>query len=450
MKLYFKRGVVSGFIITILVISVVGVYAYVSIGSLIEGSIIQSRSLLIATCAEKVLLTSIDLETGQRGYVITGDSSFLEPYDNAIQSVDINLTKLREAMDEFPEKRATIDELQRLVNQKMEIVKGTVEARSISFEAAQERIQRGDGKRLMDRIRVLIDSLRGTENERLAMEQASSGSQLYSIQYLLTGSLAVPAFIVVILFYSINANLNEREKAASLLRKANKDITTLNGELESFSYSVSHDLRAPLRSVNGYANVLLEDYGDVLDDEAKRTISVIARNGQRMGELIDDLLDFSRLGRKELMRSSLSMGEMVNNVIESIRETAHYNPKAKIDVRNLPDVHADNSMIRQVWYNLIANALKYSGKNENPAVEIGSFLREDDVCYYVRDNGVGFNMAYADKLFGIFQRLHKHDEFEGTGVGLALTKRIIERHDGSVWAEGVLNEGATFYFSLPR
>lgn len=449
MKLYFKRGVVSGFIITILAIGGLGIYAYINIRKLIEGSVIQSRSLVMTTYAEKVLVTTVDLETGQRGYVVTGDSLFLEPYREGIRAIDENLDLLTKATEGFPDKQSKIDELKRLVNRKMQIVKDVIEARNLSFEVAQAKVKSGEGKRAMDDIRLVINEIRGMETDIYGLESASAFDRLDRIQYVFTGFLLVPAAVVVFLFYSINANLNEREEEAAKLKKANDDILTLNHELESFTYSVSHDLRAPLRSVNGYANVLMEDYGDVLDDHGKRTVETIARNGRRMGELIDDLLDFSRLGRKKLDVTLLSMNTMVNTVIEEIKETKNYSTNAKIEINELPDAKADLSMMRQVWYNLISNALKYSGKTENPAVEIGSFFKDNAVCYYVKDNGVGFNMAYVDKLFGIFQRLHKNEEFEGTGVGLALTKRIVDRHGGTIWAEGALNSGATFYFSLP-
>jgi len=450
MKLYFKRGVMSGFIITILAISGLGVYAFVSIQQLIEGSIVQSRSLLTTTYAGNVLTTALDLETAQRGYVITGDSIYLEPYNNAIRSIDTNLKLLDEVTDPYPGKHVKVDELKRLVKKKMEFVTRTIEARSRNFQEAQARVVTGEGKRVMDSVRVVINDIRAIETDIYGVEALQSDTRLAKIQYTFAGALAVPGVIVVILFYSINSTLNKREQATRKLQKANDDVNKLNKELESFTYSVSHDLRAPLRSVSGYANILMEDYGDQLNDEAKRTINVIARNGQRMGELIDDLLDFSRLGRKDLQVATVSMDAIVQQVIDEIRETKYYSDKTDIRVRDLPDANVDASMIRQVWYNLISNALKYSGRTENPAVEIGSFLRDDEVCYYVKDNGVGFDMAYAKKLYGIFQRLHKQDEFEGTGVGLALVKRIIDRHNGLVWAEGELNKGATFFFSIPR
>lgn len=448
MKLYFKRGVVIGFIITILTISGLGIYSYVNISKLIDGGSVLGNSLRITNYAEKVLVTTIDLETGQRGYLITGDSSYLEPYDAALESIDDNVEQLLQATSTHPKQRVLVDSLKTLVWMKMDIVKKTVEARRKSFEDAQAVVKGGEGKMLMDKIRGVIANIQSLESSTYDEQDVANDTRLGSFRYSFTAMLVLPAIVVMILFYSINNNLTRRELANISLQKANADVTQLNKDLESFTYSVSHDLRAPLRSVNGYANVLIEDYGEQLDDEAKRVIGVIAKNGRRMGQLIDDLLNFSRLGRKELQLTAISMDVMVHSVIDEIRETGE-NLNAQIDVQALPAAKADMQMMRQVWHNLIANALKYSGKNDKPVITIGSTEQEGDVVYFVKDNGVGFNMLYVDKLFGVFQRLHKSDEFEGTGVGLALVKRITDRHKGRVWAEGELGKGATFYFSLP-
>jgi PAS domain S-box-containing protein len=230
-----------------------------------------------------------------------------------------------------------------------------------------------------------------------------------------------------------------------LKRRENK-IKQLNKELDAFTYSVSHDLRAPLRSISGFTQILLEDYSDKLDDEGKRITNVIIRNTNRMGNLIDDLLNFARMNRKKLTFSRINMEQLVRQVIQEFFEN---NGKLEIKNEEILPAMGDHSMITQVWVNLISNALKYSSKNERIYIEIGSYKQNHENCYYVKDNGVGFNMDYANKLFGVFQRLHKADEFEGTGVGLALVKRIIQRHRGRVWAEGEVNKGATFYFSLP-
>lgn len=226
-------------------------------------------------------------------------------------------------------------------------------------------------------------------------------------------------------------------------------LERVNMELEAFSYSISHDLRTPLRAINGYAVMLQEDYEEKLDSEGNRIIRNIITNAKMMGQLIDDLLAFSRLGKKELMRKQVDMQLLVTTTAE---ELLQYEPEGKyqINIGSLPPVEADQGMIKQVMVNLIGNAIKYSSKNNNPIVEVGYEDRESDTVYYVKDNGVGFDMTYVNKLFGVFQRLHSQEEFEGNGVGLALVKRIIEKHNGKVWGEGVENIGATFYFSLPK
>jgi PAS domain S-box-containing protein len=232
-------------------------------------------------------------------------------------------------------------------------------------------------------------------------------------------------------------------------KQALEKVNNLNQELEAFSYSVSHDLRAPLRSIDGYSRILQEDYGDKLDEEGRRVLNVIMSNAKRMGKLIDDLLDFARLGRKDIQRSRINMTGLVNNIV---RELLVQEPDRKIDVKvdELDTAFADADMIRQVWLNLIENAIKYTGKKDFATIEISSYdSGHGELCYKVKDNGVGFDMKYAPKLFGVFQRLHKMQDFTGTGVGLAIVKRIITRHEGRVWAEGTLQKGATFYFTIP-
>jgi light-regulated signal transduction histidine kinase (bacteriophytochrome) len=240
-----------------------------------------------------------------------------------------------------------------------------------------------------------------------------------------------------------------RAQAAELeetVRRRTEALAAANKELESFSYTVSHDLRAPLRAVDGYARMLEEDYAPRLDDEGRRLLSVVRESAARMGRLIDDLLAFSRLGRREPAKQTLDMRSLAREVADELGKGS----VARVELAELPPAQADVSLIRQVWANLIGNALKYSSKREAPRVEIGG--REDGAenVYWVRDNGVGFDMRYAAKLFGVFQRLHRADEFEGTGVGLAIVQRVVSRHGGRVWAESTPGEGACFHFSLPR
>ena len=211
---------------------------------------------------------------------------------------------------------------------------------------------------------------------------------------------------------------------------------------------MSHDLRAPLRSVDSFSRIILEDYGPQLDSEGNRLLNVLCGEAQRMGRLIDDLLDFSRMNRQEIKSAQCDMTQLAQNVFNSLDEPLrsriqHFNLKP------LPPVYGDPAMLRQVLFNLLSNAVKFTGHEPAPVIEVGASSAEGKNTYYVKDNGVGFDQRYAHKLFGVFQRLHAENEFEGTGVGLALVQRIIHRHGGKVWAEGKLNAGATFYFTLP-
>ena len=225
------------------------------------------------------------------------------------------------------------------------------------------------------------------------------------------------------------------------------ELAAVNKELETFSYSVSHDLRAPLRAVDGFSRVLETDHAASLDPEAIRYLSRIRGNVRRMGALIDDLLRFSRLSRQELETREVDMASLVRNVLDDLSRGRSVQPQ--IHVSALPAADGDIDLLRQVWINLIDNAIKYSGKQPDSRIDISAHGEGSEVTYTVKDNGVGFDMAYADKLFGVFQRLHRQDEFEGTGVGLAIVQRIIHRHGGRIWAEAAPGRGAAFHFTLP-
>ena len=229
-----------------------------------------------------------------------------------------------------------------------------------------------------------------------------------------------------------------------------KALEGTNAELESFSYSVSHDLRAPLRAIHGFSRILLEDHNAKLDPEAQRLLAVIDQNTRRMGQLIDDLLAFSRLGRTDLSTGPVDMKELTQLVADEVqRGEAGRDGSLEIRIDPLPPARGDRGLLRQVVSNLLLNAAKFTRGRPSATIEVGSQADGGQTVYYVKDNGAGFDARYADKLFGVFQRLHSTEQFDGTGVGLAIVKRIVQRHGGRVWAEGAVNQGATFYFTLP-
>ncbi|HET6224792.1 MAG TPA: ATP-binding protein [Bacteroidia bacterium] len=256
----------------------------------------------------------------------------------------------------------------------------------------------------------------------------------------------------------ISVDITDVKKAENEIRELNsklekkviagtEQLVAANKELEAFSYSVSHDLRAPLRAVDGYTRMIQEDYGNLFDEEGKRLLETVQSNAKRMGTLIDDLLAFSRLGKKDLLKTEVNMTANASSALTEINKTVDH--RSAIMIEDLHNAQADYGLINQVFINLISNAIKYSAKKDKPIIRIHSEMKDGEIIYSVADNGAGFDMRYVNKLFGVFQRLHGIEDFEGTGVGLAIVKRIITKHGGRVWAEGKSGEGATFYFTLP-
>ena len=256
---------------------------------------------------------------------------------------------------------------------------------------------------------------------------------------------------------------NEKEKRAAELVIANKELEfqnnekekraqeliVLNQEMEAFSYSVSHDLQSPLRKITAYATMFEKKYSGTLDANGTQILDSIVRNTKKMTKLIDDLLSFSQLGRKQVSHQEVNMSELVSSVSQDFLSD-DIEGRLEFTISSLPHVKCDESLIKQVWINLFGNAIKYSKYKSKSRIEVGSYKKINHVVYYLRDNGIGFEMEYHDKLFGVFQRLHSQQEFEGTGIGLAIVQKIIQRHGGNVWAESIPGEGSSFYFSLPE
>jgi light-regulated signal transduction histidine kinase (bacteriophytochrome) len=254
-----------------------------------------------------------------------------------------------------------------------------------------------------------------------------------------------------------NNDITERKRREQEIQSLNQELAkrstaleSINKELEAFAYSISHDLRAPLRHMAGYTELLQKKASSGLDEKCNHYIMMMLDSAKRMGNLIDDLLAFSRIGRAETQKTLVNLAQLVREALTEVREdTEGRNIAWKIGT--LPDFYGDRSMLRLVLVNLISNAIKFTRTRTQAEIEIGSANGNgDELIVFIRDNGVGFDMKYVNKLFGVFQRLHQANEFEGTGIGLATVQRIIHRHGGKVWAEGVVDKGATFYFSAPK
>ncbi len=243
-------------------------------------------------------------------------------------------------------------------------------------------------------------------------------------------------------------DITERKKAEQALAERTAKLEEINKELESYSYSISHDLRAPLRAIDGYARMLLKKHGHEFDEDSMRKFNVIRSSSQMMGQLIEDILTLSRLGRAKMSIANLEMEGIIKDVWKEL-QTINPERNMTLNIQAMPSAYGDRTLIKQVYANLLANAVKFTKYKDPAEIEAGGYTDGDDDVYYVKDNGIGFDMTYYDKLFGIFQRLHNNPDFEGTGVGLAIIHRVILMHGGKVWAEGKVDEGATFYFTLP-
>jgi PAS domain S-box-containing protein len=282
--------------------------------------------------------------------------------------------------------------------------------------------------------------------ENLELELVRKDGSILPV--LLTATIAADEHGHFLRSRSTIIDYTDRKRADVALREAQVRLESANKELEAFSYSVSHDLRAPLRGIDGFTRILRDEYAATLDDEGRRMLEIICSESRRMGQLIDDLLKFSRMSRQELMVTPVDMTGMARSVFAEVAKT-HAGTVPKLVLKPLPEVNGDRATLRQVLVNLLSNAAKFTTREADPVIEMGATSAEGVATFYVKDNGVGFDQKYSGKLFGVFQRLHSESEFEGTGVGLALVQRIIHRHGGKIWAEGRLGVGATFYFTLP-
>ena len=584
MILNFYQKLTTLFLVFFIGIGVIGFLAFRNNIAFAKSTKWVEHTQQVLDESEKIFSLTQSIANGERGYIITGDSDFLQPYINAHEKIFLQIGKLKSLTADNPIQQVRIDSISLFAQKRVGVTAGIVEA--MNHDKKEEAIQAvvsKEGKNYGQKVRELITELQADENNLLKVRKASNESQMEVFNRTLWGLFGGLLMLLTLSYLGFLYNHLQQNKLASDLRNTNHFLNTIlenipnmifvkdaeqlrfvrfnragekllgrmrdeligkndydffqkeqadafthkdrevlikgevediaeepiqtkngdrwlhtkkiaitdetgkpqyllgiseditssrlylaeikqlntelektvaqllsaNKEMEAFTYSVSHDLRAPLRIVDGFGEILLKDYGDNLDADGKHTVEVIMANAKHMGQLIDDLLNLSRLGRTQLSVKRVDMRELVEDTIHALSIMDTHLASANIKVNPINPIDCDTSLMRQVWINLISNAVKYSRKNERPEIEIGSENKNGQTIYYVKDNGVGFDMKYYNKLFGVFQRLHKVSEFEGTGVGLALVHRIITKHGGKIWAEAALNQGATFYFTLP-
>jgi signal transduction histidine kinase len=396
-----------------------------------------------------------DIEAGARGFVITGDPHFLAPHEDGLRAVASQQRELAAAILDA-EQKANLSELERLMAARIAAAQRNVELRrSRGFEAAREHMLQGEGKALMDRIRAQFARMDVREQALLDERSAAAARETATVRRLTVAgtllSLLLLAGVFALLVRENRLRARSEREVQELNDRLQRRATQLqdaNKELEAFSYSVSHDLRAPLRHVQGYVELLTNSLDGQLSGKSRRYLQTISAAGLEMGQLIDDLLAFSRMGRAEMMEMEVDLSLLVAEIRQDL-ELPEAGRNIQWSIAPLPVVKGDPAMLRQVFANLLSNAVKYTRRRDPAVIRIGVEPGVNgEVTLSIHDNGAGFDMQYVHKLFGVFQRLHRAEEFEGTGIGLATVRRIISRHGGRIWAEGVPGRGATFHLTL--
>ena len=485
----------------ILMLAAVGAAAYRSI-DLFEGrvrSVERTQEIFLAN--QDVLTLLKDGVIAQRGYVITGEPRYLEPYHAAVRTREERLQALRRLIQASDvQQRARLAEIEALVTDVIGTIDASVALRGQGVDArAPQQVALIDaGKRSLDRARAVVKDIRSAANADLMDRLHDTQQTGKTTRALLIVTDTIAIALLLLAFGLLRRELGRRERAEFALQRANDELESrilertlqieranhdlsskvteqrqarheiaelnaalerrveertaalaqANQGLERFTYSVSHDLRTPLRAVIGFTRTLEKEYGAGLDDEGKRLIGVILHSGRRMDQLIEDLLTYSRLRRLPVQAVELDMKALATEAAHDVQAAS--GRAVRLHVGDLPAALADRSLIWEVWSNLLSNAVKFSSHQDEPCVEVGGSAEGAWCTYWVRDNGVGFNMKYYERLFGVFERLHDAEQFPGSGVGLAIVHSAIDKHQGRVWGEGKVGEGATFYFSLPR
>jgi signal transduction histidine kinase len=388
-----------------------------------------------------------DAETGERGYMLTGDERFLEPYLSGAAAVPAGLARLRALTADNPSQRRRLDVLAPAASAELDGLDRSIARRRALGAAAGSLADRLAGKGRMDGLRARLAEMEGAETALLAARDRALLASIRRTRLSLLAGAALGIALLAAAFGALAREIGQRQRAEQALRGLNTRLETANHELEDFCHSVSHDLRAPLRAIDGFSQALLEDAGERLAPADHETLGRVRAAAQRMSGLIDDLLRLSRISRTKPAPSEVDLSALAGAVVEELRrgEPAR---RAVVDIQDGVRALGDGRLLRVALENLLGNAWKFTRRRPEARIAFGAENGAPRPVYFVRDNGAGFDMTYAGKLFGAFQRLHSGRDFEGNGIGLATVARVVHMHGGRIWAEAAVDQGATFRFTL--
>ena len=445
------RRLLVGMTLAVLLLAALGAFSYHNIQKQSEASGWVEHTYQVATALQGVLSGVQDLDSAQRLFVLSGTPASLDTFENNVRALPPQLDGVGGLVSDNPRQLARLRDLRAAIADRLAKARERIAQRQqIGAAALDPKFLSSNTVKLMSTIRAQVQTMIAEENSLLEIRLAQLRTERWrSVVIQSLGGLLSLALLAGV-FSSLVRQIFRANRAEQETRVTNAQLQDANAEMRAFSYSVAHDLRAPLRAINGFARVLEEDHAAELTPGARQSLDRITANASKMDHLIDDLLALSKVSMQSLHTGKVEMNELVRTVYQEILETQ---PGRQVDMQiaQLPPAEGDTSLLRQVWYNLIGNALKFTRDCGETHIEIGGNLAGPEFAtYFIRDNGAGFDMRYADKLFGAFQRLHRPTEFEGTGIGLALVHRIIHRHGGTIWAEGEENKGAFFAFTLPE
>jgi signal transduction histidine kinase len=458
----------------IAVVALNTVFAMRSLGALDSSQLSVEHTWQVINQVERIMSSAKDTETGSRGYLITGDLDYLAPYNSGVRDLPGELDAFGKLTEDNPTQVRELSEMRAVITERLALLKqGIDERESGDTDSVHALVLSGTGKAQMDHLREIADRMEAEEHrlldQRIAGERAASRHARATL--FLASGLDLLLIVLMFRYFSrertlrlqteeTSANLAaaqvEIERNAEEVRQLNvtleervhqrtAELEATNRELEAFSYSVSHDLRAPLRTIDGFSLALEEDYTEAVDATGRDYILRVRTGVQRMGQLIDSLLQLSRITRAEITREPVDLSALAESVAANLRDET---PGRDLNITIEPGlkVDADAKLLRVALENLLGNAVKFTSKIDQPAIHLG--WDNESQAFFVRDNGAGFDMYYADKLFNAFNRLHGDKDFKGSGIGLATVARVIRRHHGRIWTDAKVNHGATFFFTV--